>query len=62
MGRIDHTISDKETLFTKYLFADNNTLGGDPTVWGTPSRCGPKGIASSITTSSRRMSGSCAAT
>lgn len=30
MGRIDHTINDKSSIFGRYLFADNNTLGGDP--------------------------------
>ena len=30
MGRIDHTINDKSSIFGRYLFADHNTLGGDP--------------------------------
>ncbi|MBL8216710.1 MAG: TonB-dependent receptor [Bryobacterales bacterium] len=30
MLRIDHNISDKHSLFGRYLAADQNTLGGDP--------------------------------
>jgi len=30
MGRVDHTISDKATIFGRYLYSDSNTLGGDP--------------------------------
>ncbi len=30
MGRVDHTINDKSTIFARYLFSDSNTLGGDP--------------------------------
>jgi hypothetical protein len=30
MARVDHTISEKATVFGRYLFADNNTLDGDP--------------------------------
>lgn len=30
MGRIDHTINDKSSIFGRYLFADSNTLDGDP--------------------------------
>lgn len=30
MGRIDHTINDRSSIFGRYLFADSNTLGGDP--------------------------------
>jgi hypothetical protein len=30
MGRIDHTINEKSSIFGRYLFADSNTLGGDP--------------------------------
>ena len=30
MGRLDHTINDNNTIFARYLFADANTLGGDP--------------------------------
>ena len=30
MGRVDHTLNDNNTVFARYLFADANTLGGDP--------------------------------
>ncbi|MBM3812111.1 MAG: TonB-dependent receptor [Acidimicrobiia bacterium] len=30
MGRIDHTFNENNTIFGRYLFSDNNTLGGDP--------------------------------
>ena len=30
MGRVDHTINDNNTVFGRYLFADANTIGGDP--------------------------------
>ncbi|MEZ5404195.1 MAG: TonB-dependent receptor [Bryobacteraceae bacterium] len=30
MGRIDHTINENNTVFGRYLFGDQNTLGGDP--------------------------------
>lgn len=30
MARIDHTLGAKSTIFGRYLFADSNTLGGDP--------------------------------
>lgn len=30
MGRIDHSFSERDTFFARYLFADNNTLDGDP--------------------------------
>ncbi|MBI4873698.1 MAG: TonB-dependent receptor, partial [Acidobacteria bacterium] len=30
MGRLDHTISDRATMFARYLYGDSNTLGGDP--------------------------------
>lgn len=30
MGRVDHTINDNNTVFARYLFSDQNTLGGDP--------------------------------
>jgi hypothetical protein len=30
MGRVDHTFNENNTFFARYLFSDNNTLGGDP--------------------------------
>jgi len=30
MGRIDHTIDDNSSVFGRFLFSDQNTLGGDP--------------------------------
>lgn len=30
MGRIDHILSEKDTMFGRYLFGDSNTIGGDP--------------------------------
>ncbi len=30
MGRIDHILSEKDTIFGRYLYGDNSTLGGDP--------------------------------
>jgi hypothetical protein len=30
MGRVDHTFSEKDTVFARYLYGDSNTLGGDP--------------------------------
>lgn len=30
MGRLDHRINDNQSLFARYIHADNNTLDGDP--------------------------------
>jgi len=30
MGRIDHVINEKSTMFARYLYSDHDTLGGDP--------------------------------